>query len=432
MRRIGETFDTITAFCGAAVAGVTLLLPLTYTWSGESASYRVAALYASVPRGATVGVVVAVTVAVLIHTFARPRVAWNTALAGASGLLINHLVGTDVSAPDLLTTRNYVDSICGGLLLGALGAAVLRRPLPAFGFALGSVGFFVFGDFAELLHIRVQTPYTVLQTPPRWLILTALVSIALSAIRNSSPARQAREPGEQSELPIAPIISIMLFGLMVIAGTEWLTRQYDRPGGHTMDIAMAAGATVIAATVAAMLLPRRDGAGLLLAASLVPAAESMGATPRPLWILVAILVAAGFGIVGGLAAPMPSFGLFLTGVLAVYSIAVAGHGNIVLHGIGGIGLALVAGYCCGAAKPRYVPSGVLALGALFLPSVVSALPEAGELPTRDATAGVGTSGRTAMVITLGCAVGLAVLYRYRPLTRANVAAAAPAGAVADI
>ncbi|WP_054812329.1 hypothetical protein [Nocardia arizonensis] len=432
MRRIGETFDTITAFSGAAVAGVTLLLPITFAWSGESTPYRLASLYDSVPRGATIGVVVAVTVAVLAHTYGKPWAAWMSALVGAFGLFVNHLVGHHVSTPELLTTQNYIDSVLGGVLFGALGVAVLRRPLPAFGFALGCVGFFVFGDLAELLAIQAQDPYAVLETPPRWLIGVTLLLVLLSTVRNSAPSRQSRISDEPAELPIAPIIAALVVGLVVLTGAEWLTRQYDREGGHTIDIALAVAATVIAATVAAMLLPRRDGAGVLLAVSLVPVAESLGAAPRPWWMLAAILVAGGVGIIAGLEVPSPGFGLFMTAALAVYSIFAAPHDTAALRTIGSVGLALIAGYCCGAAAPRYAPGGVLALAALFLPSAVSALPQEGELPARDATAAVGTSGRTALVITVGCAIGLAVLHRFRLPTRPDTAATAPTGAIADI
>ncbi|MET7770732.1 hypothetical protein [Nocardia sp. NPDC005366] len=432
MRAIGEVFDAITACCGAAVGGVAILLPITYAWAGEGTPYALANLYTSVPRGAAIGVVVAAAVAVLVTTFTRPVTAWMVALAGSCGLFVNHLAGHNASSADLLATQDYVESLCGGILLGALGAAVLRAPLPAFGFALGAIGFFVYGDLAEFLDIKARDPYAVLDTPPTWLIGSTILLIVLSAIRNGVRRGRFRDPRQAAELPITPVLAALVIALPVLMGTEWLARQYDRSGGHTIDITLAVIATVTAATVAAMLLPRRDGVAILLAASLVPTSDALGATPRPTWSLAAVLVATGIGIVAGFRAPVPGFGLFMIGVLSVFAIVVAPYDNTVMYAIGSIALAFIAGYCCGCAQPRYAPSGVLALAALFLPSIVTALPVEGDLPVRDAMAGVGTPGKTALVITIGCAIGLTGLYRLRPPSQPRPLAPAPTGAVADI
>ncbi|WP_405178548.1 hypothetical protein OG225_31525 [Nocardia sp. NBC_01377] len=432
MRRIGDTFDAITACCGAAVGAVALALPITYAWSGESTSYRLAALYNSVPRGAAIGVIVAATVAVLVTTFTRPATAWAVALAGSLGLFVNHLASRHTAAPEVLTTQDYVDAICGGILLGALGAAALRRPLPSFGFALGSVGFFVFGDLAEFLDIQAMDPYAVMETPPTWLISVAVVLVLLSAMGNGVRRGQVHDPDERVELPITPILAALVFALPVLVGTEWLSRQYDRAGGHTIDIALAVIATVIAATVAAMLLPRRDGVAILLAAAIAPAADALGPTPRPDWMLAAILVATGLGIVAGFKAPVPGFGLFMVGALSIFAIVVAPYDNTAMYATGSIALAFIAGYCCGCVRPCYVPSGVLAISALLLPSIVAAMPEEGDLPVRDAMAGVGTAGKTALAITIGCGLALAGLYRLRPPSLPRPLAPAPTGAVADI
>ncbi|MGW4369607.1 hypothetical protein ACWEKT_28565 [Nocardia takedensis] len=431
MRRIGDTFDTITAFTGAAVAGVTLLLPITFSWAGESTPYRLAALYASVPRGAAMGVVVAVTVAVVVTTFGRPWITWLTALAGVFGLFANHFAGRNVSAPELLTTQNYLDAMFAGILLGALGVRALRSSLPAYGFALGCVAAFVFGDLADLLAIRADNPYAVLETPPGWLIAIALTLVALSTLRNSAPSRQREADDEPTELPIAPIVAALVFALVVLVASEWLSNQYDKAGGHTIDIGLAVVATVIAATVAAMLLPGRDGAGVLLVAALVPVADALGPGPRPGWSLVVVVAVTAVGLVSGLRVPLPGFALILIGALALYAIITAPYDKTAVHAIGNIALAFVAGYAGGTAKPRYTPSGVLGLGALFLPSIVTSLPEEGELPVRDAMAGVGASGRTALVITVGCALGLTALHRLRPPAR-PAAAPAPTGVIADI
>ncbi|MEV0295644.1 hypothetical protein [Nocardia sp. NPDC050710] len=421
MRRIGDTFDAVTAFFGAALAGIALFLPITFAWTSETTPYRIASLYNSVPRGAAIGVVVAAASAVLVTTSARPLIAWLVALGGAVGMSVNHFAIRNVSSPDMLTTQNYIDAICGGLLLGALGAAVLRRPLPAFGFALGGVGFFVFGDFADVLHIKERDPWAVLETPPGWLIGIALALVFLSACRNRSLGVESRDPERTIDLPITPILAATLLALVVLAGSEWLARQYDRAsesGSHTIEIAVVVGATVIAAMVAAMLLPGRDGAGLFLAVSLVPTADALGSAPRPGWSLLAVLVLTGIGVQVGSRLPATSLGIILIAGLSIFAIVTAPHDNGVLYSISSGGLAFTAGYCCGAVRPRYAPSGALAIAALYLPSAVSALPnQDGDLPMREGTTDPGTPGRTALLVTVGCAIGLAALHRFRPRSR---------------
>ncbi|MFD0365289.1 hypothetical protein ACFQZZ_27970 [Nocardia sp. GCM10030253] len=420
MRRIGDAVDTITAFLGAAVAGVALFLPITFTWTGESTPYRMTSLINSVPRGAAIGVIVAVAVAVVVTTFTRPLTAWATALGGALGMYINHFAGRHVSSPDMLTTQNYLDAVCAGVLLGALGAAVLRRPAPAVGFALGGAGFFVFGDLAQLLEITDRDPLRVLETPPRWLIAAAVWLLVISAYRNRSRPQQERPPRIAVELPVTPILAAMVLSLVVLAVTEWLARQYeDAPDvSHAVDIGLAVTATTLAATAAAMLLPGRDGAGVYLAASLVPAADAIGYAPRPGWSVLVVLALTAVGLFIGIRLPSKALAITLIAGLAGYAIVTASNDGAVVLAAGSTALALTAGYCCGAAWPRYAPSGVLAIAALYLPSIVTAVGLQHNVgPMHGASTGSSIPGRTALAIAICSAVGLAALHRFRPRSR---------------
>jgi hypothetical protein len=422
VRRIGEALDSITAFLGAAVAGVALLLPITFTWTGESTPYRMTSLVNSVPRGAAFGVIVAVTVAVLVTTFTSPVTAWATALGGALGMFVNHIVGEHVSSPDTLTTQNYLDAVCSGVLLGALGAAVLRRPGPAIGFALGGASFFVFGDLSEWLDITDQDPSTVLETPPRSLIAVAVLFLVVSTFRNRYRPRDARSPRMTIELPVTPILAAMVLALVILAVTEWLARQYqDAPTlGHGIDIGLAVTATVIASTAAAMLLPGRDGEGVYLAVSLVPVADAMGYAPRPGWSLLAVVAVTVAGLYIGMRLPSMSVAIMLITGLAVFTLATTNVDGDLILGIGSAALALTTGYCCGAARPRYAPSGVLAIGALFLPSIITAIPVQfdGE-PMRENAVSPSIAARTALALAICSAVGLALLHLFRQHTRSQ-------------
>lgn len=435
MRRIGDAIDTITAFFGAAVAGVAMFLPITFKWTADSSPYRMASLNNSVPRGAAIGVIVAVAVAVLVITFRKPPLAWTTALFGAVAMDINHFAGHHVSSPDVLTSQNYLDSILAGVLLGALGAAVLRRPGPAAGFAIGAAGFFVFGDLAEMLQIAANDPYAVLETPPRWLVSVAVVFLIISALRNRSQPKETQPPRIAVELPVAPILASMVLALVILAITEWLARQYEHAPdvSHAIEIGMAVTATVIAATAAAMLLPGRDGIGVYLAVSLVATAEAIGGNPRPGWSIVVLIAVTAAGLLIGLRLPSTFIAILLIAGLAVFALLKSPHDHRYATAAGSTALALTAGYCCGTARPRYAPSGVLAISALYLPSIITALPQdSAEWPLDGGANHQVLAGWAALAIILGSALGLAMLRHFRPRSRAKPAQSVDDERLADI
>ncbi|MEV5836258.1 hypothetical protein [Nocardia sp. NPDC052112] len=435
MRKIGDAIDTITAFFGAAVAGVALFLPITFSWSADSSPYRLASLNNSVPRSAAIGVIVAVAVAVLVITFRKPLLAWASALFGAVAMDVNHFAGRHVSSADLLTTQNYLDSILAGVLLGALGAAVLRRPGPAAGYAIGAAGFFVFGDLAQALEIADDNPYSVLETPPRWLVSVAVALLVISTLRNRSRPKESKPPRIAVELPVTPILAAMVLALVILAITEWLARQYQHAPGvsHAVEIGMAVAATVIAATAAAMLLPGRDGTGVYLAVSLVATADAMGGDPRPGWSVAALIAATAVGLLIGMRLPSTFIAIVLIVGLAVFALVKSPHDHRFVAAVGSTALALTAGYCCGTAWPRYAPSGVLAISALYLPSIITALPhDSAEWPLNGGADHQELAGRTALAIACGSALGLAVLRRFRPRSRRKPGRSVDDETLADI
>ncbi|MGY4100146.1 hypothetical protein ACW2Q0_11430 [Nocardia sp. R16R-3T] len=435
MRKIGDAIDTIAAFFGAVVAGVALFLPLTFSWTAVSSPYRLAGLNNSIPRGAAIGVIVAVAVSVLVITFRTPLLAWSAALFGAVAMDINHFAGRHVSSADMLTTQNYLDSILAGVLLGALGAAVVRRPGPAAGFAIGAAGFFVFGDFAQLLQIADDNPYAVLETPPRWLVSVAVGLLIVSALRNRSEPKQSRPPRIAVELPVTPILAAMVLALVILAITEWLSRQYQHAPevSHAVEIGMAVTATVIAATAAAMLLPGRDGTGVYLAVGLVAVTEAIGGEPRPGWSIVVLLAVTAVGLLIGIRLPSTFIAILLIVGLAVFALVKSPHDHRYVTAAGSVTLALTVGYCCGTARPRYAPSGVLAVSALYLPSIITALPhDTAEWPLNGAADHQVLAGRTALAIACGAALGLAVLRRLRPRSRRKPGQSVDDESLADI
>ncbi|WP_146251103.1 hypothetical protein [Nocardia tenerifensis] len=416
---MGDAFDAITAFFGAAVAGVTLFLPVTFSSIRESTPYQLSNLWDSVPRGAAIGVVVAVAVAVPIGTAFRPATAWLVALVGSVAQMINHIAGSHVSSADMLTTQNYIDAVCAGVVLGGLGVAALREPALAAGFALGGVGFFVFGDLNDLLDID-DDPFDVLGSPPSWLIGLVVVLLLLSALRNHAGTGEPEPARMTIELPVAPILAAVVLAVVVLVATEWLQRRFTSApaSGHGVHIGIAVAAVVVATTAAAMLLPGRDGYGVLLALGLTSVADSFGYAPRPGWSVWVLLALTAVGLVAGIRRPSVPVAVALLVAVAVFTIRTPPDATWILFSLGSAVLALTAGYCCAAARPRYAPSGVLALASLYLPTAVSALPDTGKswLLPHD-TVHDTLPGRTALAVVLGSAVGLAVLHRCRPRGR---------------
>ncbi|WP_040784166.1 hypothetical protein [Nocardia pneumoniae] len=418
MRRIGEVVDTATAFTGAVVAGVTLFLPVSVSTQQQTTPYRISGLLNSVPRSAALAVIVAVTVAVLVSTTARPLTGWATATAGALGQLINHFAGGQVSTAEMLTTQNYIDSVFGAVLLGGLGAVVLRRPLPGAAFAVGAVGFFAFGDLAELLDIDAD-PYAVLETPPRWMIGAALALLVISTLRNWSHTEEQKTPRMAIALPVTPILAAMVLALVVLAGTEWLGRQYSKlpAESHGVEIGIVVAATIVSATAAAMLLPGRDGTGVYLAVSLTAAVDAVGYAVRPGWSAVLLIPLAAAGVLLGIRLTSAAIAMLLVAGIAIFAMLTSTTASPVGFAVISAVMAVTAGYCCGAARPQYAPSGVLALSALYLPSAVSVMPDKLDDWHTDVPMHDPTPGRTALAIVIGSALGLVLLRKFRPRSR---------------
>jgi hypothetical protein len=137
---------------------------------------------------------------------------------------------------------------------------------------------------------------------------------------------------------------------------------------------MAVAATVIAATAAAMLLPGRDGSGVYLAVGLVAVVDAIGSGPRPGWSVTALLALTALGLMVGARLPSMFIAIVLIAGLAVFALVQSADHHRYVIAASSAAIGLTAGYCCGAARPRYAPSGVLAISALYLPSIVTAWP----------------------------------------------------------
>ncbi|WP_187685605.1 hypothetical protein [Nocardia wallacei] len=438
MRTRAAVFETVTAGLATLVAGMSLMLPIDFTWTSGASPLQLDLLAHSLPHAIAAGAVIGLIVAVFATTVNHGLAAWGSALCGAVLLLVTHLVGAH-SGPDAsLATVNFVDAIAGGILLGGIATAVLHGRLQVFGWTLGALGSIVVGAALPVQHgdgfgdPNRYGRWPAVDWPPPWLIAVTVLLVGVGTLVNRHKTEVERR---SVELPMAPIVAGLVYVVATLAGTEWLTSH----PGSIFDISLSVGATVVAGFVAAILLPRRDGTLVLLAIALAAVGSAIMPSWLPGWSAAPLMVLLALGIVLGFRRPGPVLALLLTTALASSCMVTLGHDhNRVRNAIIAVALTLVTGYSFGSAAPRYNPTRVLGVSIVFVPSVVLALryhADRGDLDTATADAGrwyvcqvPATDSPvphwTALAITVGCLVGLIALRRLRAPTVTRVADAA--------
>ncbi|WP_157514153.1 hypothetical protein [Nocardia concava] len=425
-----EGLEAATAFAAALIAGLSLMVPIDFAWTSRSTALRLDLLVFSLPQAIAAGSLIAVVAAVLATALGGQSLRWGVALGGVALLFLNHLLGRHAVLGTSLATLNFLDSIAGGLIFGGSGAAVLSRSRiesryswTALAWLLGAIGGVVLQQIAPETRSRVidqhfPQNWPALDAPPLWFIALALVLIAWRFLRE--PGSQPAEP-YSLQLPILPIIAgALMIGVSLLCSTV-LARHGDSP----RDIAITILATASAAMLAALLLPDRDGAQVLLAVALAGAGSAILVTRLPGWSLPLYMVLVGLGLLAGTRWPgmrVAAVGIIGISVFAVLVVA-AGHAAV-LTGLGHGLLSLLAGYCFGAVTPRYGSTRVLGIVLLYAPSPVLALRDYTRRghcllvePGKPCTISDFTSfapGWAATALAAGCGVGLWVLLRRRP------------------
>lgn len=414
--KIGDGLDAVTAFTGAAAAGMSLFLPFSF---GDDSSidspYRVTSLINSVPRAAALGLIVAVVVAVLARPITRPGLIWLTATCGAAALAINYFIGEAMTSADILTTQNYIDSLFGGVLFGALCICAWRMRWSAIGFGLGVLVVFVYGEVVAVFTSNASATADKAVHTPFWLVSSAVVLLALNTTRHRHGIMLPAVPRMAADLPITPIIATTVLSLSLLIATEWLSREFDGRRGNFWQIVLAVTVTLVAAFVAATLLPGRDGAGVLIAVSLAAAGDSLGDAPSLGWHLVLVLAIGVVAILAGLRWATPWSALLGAAAICGFATVADTLPWAFVWTAGVVLLTCVTGFAIGSIRVTYLPSAMLGLGALFLPSIVWSIPtKQRHWPTGSTAVAERVPGQVALAITIGAAAGLAVLFRLRP------------------
>ncbi|WP_157114608.1 hypothetical protein [Nocardia niwae] len=430
--------ESVTAFLATAVAGLLLVVPLSFGRSCHCTPYQVNRLVLSVPREAAIGVLVAAVTAVVAVSLARARTAWWIALGATLLLLITHTAETNSASPDILTTTAYLDAIGSGILLGATGVAVLGRSAPGMGFVLGGVGCFVVITLSQasgLLgnpHRATSEPqvWSVFESQPLWLL--AAVAVLILACQVLTRQRLTPEP-IYPELPLSPVIAAIVLVMTELAVAEWRFRH----GDGSIGLIVTALCTLLATAVAAWLLPRRDGVMVFLAVALSATGSAVGNGPRPSWSVPLLLGLILLGYLGGIRLSNPLAGAGLLTAVALFA-ALVPPGNA--RTLPTAALAVVSGYCAAYLRPRTAGS-ILAIAILWRPSTVAPIRTESfdwtmvsphRLHDWGPVTVVSGSEWAAFAIVVGCGIGMVIRALPKRKARAPRRTPAPMAAIRDV
>ncbi|MFD6352460.1 hypothetical protein [Nocardia tengchongensis] len=426
MRSYKVATETLTALVAALVAGLALALPINFGWTSQTSALELNLLAYSLPRAIAAGVLIAMIVAVFITTLGNPSAAWSTTVGGLVALVANHVFGHTHDPNASLSTMNFIDSLAGGVILGALGAAVLHHRLPAFAWTLGILISLLLGSVNPVprvgggINTDVSATWHSTDLPPIWMLLLAFaLAVASLLINRKGPVSQRLS----IELPLAPILAGVLMVLITLFSAEWLARH----GGTVAGIVLAVLTSVGTALIASMLLPGRDGEIVLVAVGMGAVGAATIAAELPAWSIPLLVAVSAFGMWAGsqVAAPMPV--LWLAMAVGVSTALTSDSTKAWLI----VGSAAVVSWLLGfgllATRPRYVPSRVLGTLVLFVPSAVLgmrdfvargdyAMQSSGNALMCTVSAGnTSTPGWTSVIVAGGCLAGMFLLRRLRPL-----------------
>ncbi|GAB0102216.1 hypothetical protein JMUB6875_11830 [Nocardia sp. JMUB6875] len=414
IRRFAGPVEAAGALLGAVIAGLLLMAPLDLGSSAEGPVLQLDLMVLNMPRAAAAGAAFAVVSAALVVALGR-RSAWIAACGSVVMLAIDQLWNRDAATAGAMTTVNYIDSIFSGILLGALAVAVFGKPVATGAYLIGALSAILIGDQTSLPDSADDNPLIAWAsggTPPTWLVVLAAVLLAAGiAMQQTDPAAG----DENTDLAIGPILSALVIVTATALSTEWFVRHAGTPA----QVAVAVAITVIAAMVAALLLPGRDGTLVLLSVAIANAGSAIIAVPRPDWSAPFPVLAVVVGLAAGRRWRTPWLALAVTGGLAVFAACTAdlAHQYTVIPILGVTLTGLIIGFCFGVAVPETAGSAVVAVAVLIVPCLVVALRGSsfGRVAYsphwyRDPQGPISSlPGWMALVVTLGCGAGMLLL-----------------------
>ncbi|WP_433561716.1 hypothetical protein ACQP1O_29595 [Nocardia sp. CA-151230] len=414
MQRYRAALDTVGGCAAAAIAGLALMVPIDTGCAAGSSALQMTLLSVTVPRATAAGVIVAVLAAVCVRMFGT-RTAWATATIATLILVTNHLV-TGPSAS--LATANFVDSIAAGVLLGAAGAAALEYRPPAIGYVLGALIGVTVGDHIETITAEEATQSLLerafVNLPPDWLTIPTMGLLAVCFVL--CPRAGVASYPTALNLPFAPVLA----AAVVVTAIDMVSERLTTSTSDTAVIAAGTLAVLVAAVIAALLLPERDGTLTLLAVALAATGSAIAIAAQAHWKLAPILTVLALGLATGLRRPAPVVAAGAIVGLGVFALLVPGarHDDSWSALIGSCAIAALAGYSFGAVTPRGTAGTVLAIGLLFIPTAVLTLEFRGcdtfALHPRLAVESGDRAAWMAIALGAGCLAAIIALRRLRP------------------
>ncbi|WP_162958254.1 hypothetical protein [Nocardia yunnanensis] len=362
------TVQTAAQYTAVTTAGLAIMMPINYGWF-ELAPYKVDVMVREVPRAMESGAMIAVVTAALVIAAGSGRAAWFLVLVALLGMLANHTVLP--FEVDSLTSMNYIDSLLAGVLIGALAPVAWTRSATTGVYLFGCLSAAILGDIVQRPtdgHAANPLERLLGGAPPIWPILTALVLVGLCVVVRAVDVSVAEI---DHRFPLRKVLSGGVLISSVATMSRWLAEDGDRPPVVVSAVIL----TVVGCTVAAFLLPERDGVAVLLLVAFAGTSSAVVTIPRPWWADLLAFVAVGVGMVAAQRWPLQSAAIGLSVGMAATAVLLAlktaPNPTASTLGVGCIGL--TGGYSAAVAAPPRAASAVVALTALFVPSAAVAL-----------------------------------------------------------
>ncbi|MCX4095925.1 hypothetical protein [Nocardia sp. alder85J] len=427
MRAVRDVVDTVTVWSAAVVAGLTLTIPLKSAWMADR-PLQVDLMIFDVPRATAAGSFAAVIAVAVTVTLGHPAGRIG-ALIATVVLLVDRLL-LHGAGTESLTTLNYLDSIFGGVLLGAIGAVGWRRYRTAAAYLFGGLLGAELGDLAESPIDRSgmsPTELVMLQAPSVLAVAAVGALLVAAIVTHRHDVDSVNSP--LGLIPSGPLLAAVIVIPGVLLTSEWLVRSGDR----SPVVVAATGLVVLAAVAAALVLPGREGIPLLLAVAFSAAGSALVLVPRPDWALPVPIGCLALGLYAGHRRPSPGWA-----AIALVALGLAGSVGAVIEPrsfvmplLGCAAATFAVGYAFASAAPVYPTSIVVALAVLVVPSAGMAMRGRyfGRLaysPYWYRSSGVAqhwTAGVVAAAVAAGCGLGVVLVDRRRAARSAGHRAA---------
>lgn len=359
---VRASLSAVAALFAGALATFVLVNPTQWQAGFNATESQLSRWNDTQSTGVAIGCVLAVVACAVLQRASSTRPAWIAAVIATATLIAARLTVSGVSDLDQLTLLYYAKCVAGGVLLGAVVAAVWSRPIPRIAL-VGAVGatFVV----AHTAHVGWTPSTSILGEPFWWILIPALVlAAACAVVDDATPERIDRETA------IGVLAGVVTLAVAHRLLAEWIDGQTGSQFRQWVVVALCL-VLVVALTE---FWARRLDSPFLLAATAVAAVTPfvatvlwwghLGLTP---WVPVAIgVVAVAVGVAISLLRLSPVIGLAALALVPLFTVVDPAPDSrarflvqLAVLGVG-VGLAL------GSTLPEHAGAAVLGLAIPLL------------------------------------------------------------------